>query len=131
MTNQMVLEKLQTNEDFADRYDVIAQDGVLSRLVAKDYGDLPISVTSDAVKTRFTSPLIKVSDVEDAAALNYKFLRVNGSGQVALSNFGIEQYGDDEYYVIVGELSTDSKPEVMLLEVNILAANAIDVLESL
>lgn len=128
MTTQHVLEKLALNEEFTERYDVNEFDGA-ALLTAKDYGDLPIWLVADAETTTFKSTLVAASEVGDSAEFNSFLLRAMASAEVALSSFGIEtdENGED-VYVIIGTLSSDSKPEVMLTEVNTLASNAIEML---
>ena len=129
MTTQNVLEKLHLNEDFADRYTVKPMGGA-ALLQANDYGDLPIWLVADENTATFKSTLIAVDEIEDVDGFNQFLLRAMASNELPLSSFGIETDENGvEVYVIIGTLSSDSKPEVLLTEVNALAANAIEMLD--
>lgn len=125
MTAQTILAKLQSTEEFSERFNFEVLDGVVL-FTANDYGDLPIWMTADESTTTFKSTLIMVDDVEDTDQFNQFLLRSMASAEVALSSFGIEETDEGDAYVIIGTLSTDSKPEVILTEMNTLAVNAID-----
>ena len=129
MSVEKIIEKLNTVEGFSDRYDVKIV-GSAAVFIAKDYGDLEVWMTSDSSTTTFKSHLIAVDDISDCNEFNAAILQMMGESKVALSSFGIESTENGSFYVIIGTLSTDSKPNVIMTEINMLTSNAIEMLDS-
>ena len=73
------------------------------------------------------SALFPAAGVTDVNALNALILRTHSL--LPLTTIGINQIGDEDYYVAFGALSTDSKASVIVEEVDTLFANVGEFLE--
>ena len=91
------------------------EDGVTAYLVA---GESQILVET---------PLFPASSVTDTAALNDLILRTHHL--VPLSTISLKPISGDDYYVVFGALSSDSKDSVIIEEVEMLFANVSEFLD--
>jgi len=73
------------------------------------------------------TPLFALSDVSDANALNAFILRTHL--YQPLSTVGVKAISGQEYYIAFGSLSANSKPEVLLQEIETLFENVDDFIE--
>lgn len=73
------------------------------------------------------TPLFALSDVSDVDALNAFILRTHL--YQPLSTVGIKAINGQDYYIAFGSLSANSKPEVLLQEIETLFANVDDFIE--
>lgn len=71
--------------------------------------------------------LFSIDAVKDCAALDHEILRTHRL--VPLSTIAVSTISEQEYYVAFGALSTDSKDEVIVEEVEALFANVPEFLE--
>ena len=71
--------------------------------------------------------LFPLNSVEDLSALNEVILRSHQL--VPLTTVGIKQINNEDYYVAFGALSSDSKEEVVIQEVETLFENVADFLD--
>ena len=90
----------------------------------KAHGDLPIYLSIAGEQIVVSALLWPVAEQEDQAEFNRFLLKAQKA--VPLSNFAITEVQGVEYYELIGELSTDSSIELILLELRVLAQNALD-----
>jgi uncharacterized protein YjfI (DUF2170 family) len=89
-----------------------------------DAGNLEIFVSVSDQQIAANVLLWPVDEQPDRHAFNEFLLKAQKL--VPLSNFGITTVGDREYYELFGELSTTSSIEDILIELQMLADNAIE-----
>ncbi len=65
-----------------------------------------------------------VAEMDDPAAFNHFLLKAQKL--VPLSNFAITEVDGREYYELIGELSIESTLRTILIELRVLAHNALD-----
>jgi len=92
-----------------------------------EYGDLPIYLSVGGAQIMGSVLLWPVSEQTDAAAFNEFLLKAQRV--VPLSNFGITTIGDQDIYELMGELSSKTTLQTILIELRTLAENAIDATE--
>ena len=105
--------------------------GTEDSLVAtmRDFGDLAIVMSVGTEQILAQVLLWPVASVKEPAAFNAAVLRAHKL--MPLSTFGIAKGLDDEdYYELFGALSATSKLENIVLELEVLAANAIEAAEA-
>ncbi len=123
-TTDSLMEAIRSSEG-GDRIGVSASDGADPVIVATmcDYGDLTIYIGISGEQIVVSSLLWPVDEQENADAFN-RFL-LKAQKVVPLSNFAIADVDGRDYYELIGELSTDSSIATILLELRVLADNAI------
>jgi uncharacterized protein YjfI (DUF2170 family) len=89
-----------------------------------DYGDLEIFVSVSDQQIAASVLLWPVDEQEDRHAFNEFLLKAQKL--VPLSNFGIGTVGDRDYYELFGELAPSSSLDDILIELRVLAENAIE-----
>jgi len=89
-----------------------------------DHGDLEIFVSVSDQQIAASVLLWPVDEQKDAAAFNEFLLKAQKL--VPLSNFGISTVGERDYYELFGELATTSSLDDILIELRVLAENAIE-----
>ncbi len=111
--------------DLADEIGVQRIEGAEPVLVAtmKAHGDLPIYVSLAGEQIVVSTLLWPVDEQSNAAAFNHFLLKAQT--MVPLSNFAITEIEGREYYELIGELSSESSFSMILLELRVLAENAI------
>lgn len=92
-----------------------------------EYGDLPIYLSVGGAQIMGSVLLWPVSEQADPAAFNEFLLKAQRV--VPLSNFGITTIGDQDIYELMGELSSKTTLQTILIELRTLAENAIDATE--
>jgi uncharacterized protein YjfI (DUF2170 family) len=89
-----------------------------------EYGDLEIFVSVSDQQIAASVLLWPVDEQEDRHAFNEFLLKAQKL--VPLSNFGIGTVGDRDYYELFGELAPSSSLDDILIELRVLAENAIE-----
>lgn len=87
------------------------------------HGDLTIYISIAGEQIVVSTLLWPVDEQEDAAAFNAFILKAQKV--VPLSNFAITEVDGRDYYELIGELSAESSLDMVLLELRVLADNAI------
>lgn len=105
----------------------VAIEGDVLRVTLKEQGDLDVLVVASGEQVLVSVVLVQASEVPDRGAFERFLLQTHKL--VPLSTFGITQVGADEWYELFGSLSAHSKAEVMVEEVAVLAANAVEAAE--
>ena len=129
---QSLLEALGQSEQAADgAFDVElvegAEPGIL--VTMKEFGDLPILMSTSGSQIIVTTLLWPVDDVEDSAGFNTMILKTHKL--FPLSTFGITRGpGDQDFYELFGSLSAGSILESVIYEIETLADNALQAAEA-
>ena len=89
-----------------------------------DHGDLEIFVSVSDQQIAASVLLWPVDEQEDKHAFNEFLLKAQKL--VPLSNFGISAVGDRDFYELFGELAPSSSLDDILIELRVLAENAIE-----
>ncbi|OYW28641.1 MAG: hypothetical protein B7Z44_07645 [Caulobacter sp. 12-67-6] len=89
-----------------------------------EQGDLEIFVSVSDQQIAASVLLWPVDEQEDRHAFNEFLLKAQKL--VPLSNFGIGTVGDRDYYELFGELALSSSLDDILIELRVLAENAIE-----
>ncbi|OYX71272.1 MAG: hypothetical protein B7Y78_08570 [Caulobacter sp. 35-67-4] len=89
-----------------------------------EQGDLEIFVSVSDQQIAASVLLWPVDEQEDRHAFNEFLLKAQKL--VPLSNFGIGTVGDRDYYELFGELAPSSSLDDILIELRVLAENAIE-----
>jgi uncharacterized protein len=87
------------------------------------HGDLTIFISVAGEQIVVSTLLWPVDEQQDAAAFNAFILKAQKV--VPLSNFAITEVDGRDYYELIGELSAESSLDMVLLELRVLADNAI------
>jgi uncharacterized protein YjfI (DUF2170 family) len=108
-----------------DRIEVTASGGSDEVIVAsmKDHGDLTIYIAVTGEQIVVSTLLWPCDEQENADEFNRFILKAQKV--VPLSNFAIADVDGRDYYELIGELSADSDVATILLELRVLADNAI------
>jgi uncharacterized protein len=88
-----------------------------------EFGDLPIFLSVGAEQIVVSALLWPVDEQKDQAAFNVFLLKAQKL--VPLSNFGITTVAGRDYYELFGELSCKTTLQTVLIELRMLAENAI------
>ena len=88
-----------------------------------EYGDLPIYVSAGPVQTVVSVLLWPVDEQGDVNSFNTCLLKAQKL--VPLSNFGITTVAGRDYYDLFGELSCKTTLQTVIIELRMLAENAI------
>jgi uncharacterized protein YjfI (DUF2170 family) len=129
---QSLLEALGQSEQAADgAFDVElvegAEPGIL--VTMKEFGDLPILMSTSGSQIIVTTLLWPVDDVEDSAGFNTMILKTHKL--FPLSTFGITRGpGDQDFYELFGSLSAGSILGSVIYEIETLADNALQAAEA-
>lgn len=103
-----------------------AEDAIVASMA--DFGDLPIVLSVGSEQILAQVLLWPVADVKDPARFNAVLLQTHKL--MPLSTFGITKGPDGaDYYELFGALSVSSKLENVLLELEMLATNAIEAVD--
>ena len=92
-----------------------------------EYGDLPIYLSVGGAQIVCSVLLWPVAEQSDTARFNEFLLKAQRV--VPLSNFAITTVGDQDVYELMGELSSKTTLQTILIELRTLAENAIDATE--
>ncbi len=88
-----------------------------------EHGDLPIYLSVGADQIVVSALLWPVDEQEDRHAFNEFLLKAQKI--VPLSNFGITTVAERDYYELFGELACKTTLQTVLIELRMLAENAI------
>ena len=110
--------------EHADRFAVerIEQAEPVLRVAMREYGDLGIFVSCAGEQIVVSTLLWPVNEQTDVDAFN-RFL-LKAQKLVPLSNFGITEVDGRDFYELFGELSIESNLRLVMLELSVLADNA-------
>jgi uncharacterized protein YjfI (DUF2170 family) len=89
-----------------------------------EHGDLELFISVSDQQIAASVLLWPVDEQEDKHAFNEFLLRAQKL--VPLSNFGISTVGERDYYELFGELAPSSSLDDILIELRVLAENAIE-----
>jgi len=99
------------------------------QITMHEFGDLPIFLSVGAEQIVVSALMWPVDEQKDQAAFNVFLLKAQKL--VPLSNFGITTVGGRDYYEVFGELSCKTTLQTVIIEVRMLAENAIRAAEEL
>jgi uncharacterized protein YjfI (DUF2170 family) len=94
------------------------------RVTMHDHGDLAVFVSCAGEQIVVSTLLWPVDEQHEAEKFN-RFL-LKAQKLVPLSNFAITELDGREYYELIGELSIESSEREILIELRVLAQNALD-----
>ena len=92
-------------------------------VVMHEFGDLPIYVSGGALQLVVSTLLWACDEQNDRAAFNEFLLKAQKI--VPLSNFGITTVDGRDYYELMGEISSKTTLQTLVIELRTLADNAI------
>ncbi|PAX07035.1 YjfI family protein [Sphingomonas lenta] len=116
---------------YADEFGVVrieAAEPVL-RVIARNYGDLSIFLSVAGEQIVVSTLLWPVDEQPNPDEFNRFILKAQKL--VPLSNFAITDVDGRDYYELIGELSSESPLREILLELRVLAQNALDAADDL
>ena len=93
------------------------------QITMNEFGDLPIYLSVGSEQIVVSALLWPVDEQANQAAFNVFLLKAQKL--VPLSNFGITTVADRDYYEIFGELSCKTTLQTVVIELRMLADNAI------
>ena len=93
------------------------------QITMNEFGDLPIYLSAGSEQIVVSALLWPVDEQANQAAFNVFLLKAQKL--VPLSNFGITTVADRDYYEIFGELSCKTTLQTVVIELRMLAENAI------
>lgn len=93
------------------------------QITMHEFGDLPIFLSVGSEQIVVSALLWPVDEQRDQAAFNVFLLKAQKL--VPLSNFGITTVGGRDYYELFGELSCKTTLQTVIIELRMLAENAI------
>ncbi|MBO9544957.1 YjfI family protein [Caulobacter sp.] len=93
------------------------------QVVMHEFGDLPIYVSGGALQLVVSTLLWPCDEQNDRAAFNEFLLKAQKI--VPLSNFGITSVEGRDYYELMGEISSKTTLQTLVIELRTLADNAI------
>jgi len=89
-----------------------------------EHGDLEIQLAVSGDQVFVSAPLCRASQVKDRDRFNDACLRLNPVNP--LSNIGLVDVGDEDLYIVFGELSSRSSLDNVVEEIRVLADNTIE-----
>jgi len=93
------------------------------RVLMREHGDLAVFLSAAGEQLVASTLLWPVDEQADADAFNRFILKAQK--MVPLSNFAITEVDGRDYYELIGELAAASPIEMIVLELRVLADNAI------
>ena len=122
----MSTDKIWNNETLSDLFSkegfqVQEVEGALL-VTLSHMAELDVTVVTSEDKILMQSNVQPLSTVDDENKMNALFMRNNHL--MPLSHVGITKFEGEEWYCVSGELSSISKAEVVLQEINTLSKNA-------
>jgi uncharacterized protein YjfI (DUF2170 family) len=99
------------------------------QITMHEFGDLPIFLSVGSEQIVVSALMWPVDEQKDQAAFNIFLLKAQKL--VPLSNFGITTVAGRDYYEIFGELSCKTTLQTVIIELRMLAENAIRAAEDL
>ena len=94
----------------------------------REHGDLVIQLAASGEQIFVSAPLCRGSQVKDRHRFNEACLRLNPLNP--LSNIGLVSVGDDDLYVVFGELSARAPLANVIEEIQVLADNTLAAAEA-
>jgi uncharacterized protein YjfI (DUF2170 family) len=94
----------------------------------REHGDLVIQLAASGEQIFVSAPLCRGSQVRDRHRFNEACLRLNPLNP--LSNIGLVSVGDDDLYVVFGELSARAPLANVIEEIQVLADNTLAAAEA-
>ncbi|ADZ93193.1 DUF2170 family protein [Marinomonas mediterranea] len=98
-------------------------------LIFNEFGDLPIIMAIGDGQILVEAALVERHEFEDPSEIDYRLLTTHK--YLPLSTIGIQPIGGVDWYVIFGALSTNSKIEVIIEELQLLVRNTFHVIDTL
>ncbi|KTT70602.1 YjfI family protein [Sphingomonas endophytica] len=125
-TRVWTIERLAEALDAPDHMGEVSVErvGEVLRVTLHDHGDLAVFLSVAGEQIVVSTLLWPVDEMTDAAAFNHFLLKAQKL--VPLSNFAITDVDGREYYELIGELSVESSLRTILIELRVLAHNALD-----
>jgi uncharacterized protein YjfI (DUF2170 family) len=120
-TTDSLMAAIRSSEA-GERIGVSATEGTIIANM-RDYGDLTIYIGISGEQIVVSTLLWPCDEQQNADEFNRFILKAQKI--VPLSNFAIADVDGRDYYELIGELSTDSDIATILLELRVLADNAI------
>jgi len=119
------LSEALSRDQFAGEIAIERVEGAEPVLIARmcNHGDLPIYLSLAGEQIVVSTLLWPVDEQADASEFNAFLLKAQK--MVPLSNFAITEIEGREFYELIGELSAESSLSMILLELRVLAENAI------
>jgi uncharacterized protein YjfI (DUF2170 family) len=108
---------------------VEAVGGEVLHVTMREHGDLAVFLSAAGDQIVVSTLLWPVDEQENADAFNRFILKAQKV--VPLSNFAITEVDGRDYYELVGELAAASPIEMIVLELRVLADNAISAADDL
>lgn len=105
----------------------VSVEGEVLRITLKERGDLDVLMVATGEQILCGVNIIAASEIPNREAFERTLLAVHKL--IPLSTFGITTVGDAEWYELFGSLSSLSEAHVLIEEVSVLAANAVDAAE--
>jgi hypothetical protein len=111
--------------EYADEVavELIDQAEPVLRVTMRQHGDLGVFLSIAGEQIVVSTLLWPVDEQEDAPAFNTFILKAQKL--VPLSNFAITDLDGRDYYELIGELAVESPLRLIMLELRVLADNAI------
>jgi uncharacterized protein YjfI (DUF2170 family) len=100
-----------------------AGEAPVLRVLMREHGDLAVFLSAAGEQLVASTLLWPVDEQADADAFNRFILKAQKL--VPLSNFAITEVDGRDYYELIGELAAASPIEMIVLELRVLADNAI------
>lgn len=99
------------------------------QITMHEFGDLPVFLSVGSEQIVVSALMWPVDEQKDQAAFNVFLLKAQKL--VALSNFGITTVAGRDYYEIFGELTCKTTLQTVIIELRMLAENAIHAADEL
>jgi uncharacterized protein YjfI (DUF2170 family) len=109
--------------------EAVGGDAAVLHITMRDHGNLAVFLSAAGDQIVVSTLLWPVDEQTDADAFN-RFL-LKAQKVVPLSNFAITEVDGRDYYELVGELAAASPIEMIVLELRVLADNAISAADDL
>lgn len=111
----------QYDDEFA--VEALPGEEPVLRVLMREHGDLAVFLSAAGEQLVASTLLWPVDEQADADAFNRFILKAQKL--VPLSNFAITEVDGRDYYELIGELAAASPIEMIVLELRVLADNAI------
>ena len=109
--------------------EAVGRDGHVLHVTMREHGNLAVFLSAAGDQIVVSTLLWPIDEQADADAFN-RFL-LKAQKVVPLSNFAITEVDGRDYYELVGELAAASPIEMIVLELRVLADNAISAADDL
>ena len=109
--------------------EAVGGDEPVLHVVMREHGDLAVFLSAAGDQIVVSTLLWPVDEQENADAFNRFILKAQKV--VPLSNFSITEVDGRDYYELIGELAVQSPIEMIVLELRVLADNAISAADDL